>query len=113
MYGDLNVVQRINLARLRWAGHVVRMETDNPARKIFLAFSSIFIILAFPNRSVLKISAKPNGRSRQGILTALLMTARTLRTSHAICTVGCYIFLGRPQGQRMRGVSMERLGAIL
>ena len=32
MYGDLTVVQRIKLARLRWAGHVVRMET----RKVFL-----------------------------------------------------------------------------
>ena len=36
MYGDLTVVQRIKLARLRWAGLVVRMEMDDPARKIFL-----------------------------------------------------------------------------
>ena len=36
MYGDLTVVQRIKLARLRWAGHVVRMEMDDPARKVFL-----------------------------------------------------------------------------
>ena len=36
MYGDLTVVQRIKLARLRWAGHVVRMETDDSARKVFL-----------------------------------------------------------------------------
>ena len=36
MYGDLTAVQRIKLARLRWAGHVVRMETDDPARKVFL-----------------------------------------------------------------------------
>ena len=36
MYDDLTVVQRIKLARLRWAGHVVRMETDDPARKVFL-----------------------------------------------------------------------------
>ena len=35
MYG-LTVVQRIKLARLRWAGHVVRMETHVPARKVFL-----------------------------------------------------------------------------
>ena len=36
MYGDLTVVQRIKLARLRWAGHVIRMETDDPTRKVFL-----------------------------------------------------------------------------
>ena len=36
MYGDLIVVKRIKLARLRWAGHVVRLETDDSARKVFL-----------------------------------------------------------------------------
>ena len=36
MYGDLTVVQRIKLARLRWADHVVRMEMDGPAHKVFL-----------------------------------------------------------------------------
>ena len=36
MYGDLTVVQRIKLARIRRVGHVVRMETDDPARKVFL-----------------------------------------------------------------------------
>ena len=36
MYGDVTVVQHIKLARLRWAGHVVRMKTDDPARKVFL-----------------------------------------------------------------------------
>ena len=36
MYGDLTVLQRIKLARLRWADHVVSMETDDPARKVFL-----------------------------------------------------------------------------
>ena len=31
MYDDLTVVQRIKrIARFRWAGHVVRMETDDP-----------------------------------------------------------------------------------
>ena len=35
MYGDLTVVLCIKLARLRWAGHVVRMETEDPARKVF------------------------------------------------------------------------------
>ena len=33
MYGDLTVLQRIKRARLRWAGHVVRMETDDSAHK--------------------------------------------------------------------------------
>ena len=32
MYGDLTVVQHIELARLRWAGQVARMEMDDPAR---------------------------------------------------------------------------------
>ena len=36
MYEDITVLQRIKLARLRWAGHVVRMEPDDPARKVFL-----------------------------------------------------------------------------
>ena len=36
MYDDLTIVQRIKLARLRWAGHVVRMQTDDPAHKVFL-----------------------------------------------------------------------------
>ena len=35
MYSDLIVMQRIKLARLRCAGHVVRMKTDDPARKVF------------------------------------------------------------------------------
>ena len=29
VYGNLTVVYRIKLARLRWAGHVVRMEMDD------------------------------------------------------------------------------------
>ena len=36
MYGNLTVVQRIKLARLRQAGHVKRIETDDPTRKVFL-----------------------------------------------------------------------------
>uniref|UniRef100_A0A0E4G8M4 Uncharacterized protein n=1 Tax=Anopheles gambiae TaxID=7165 RepID=A0A0E4G8M4_ANOGA len=36
MYGDLTVVQSTKLARLRWTDHGVRMETDIPARKVFL-----------------------------------------------------------------------------
>ena len=36
MFDDLTVVQRIKLARLPWAGHVVRTETGDPARYVFL-----------------------------------------------------------------------------
>ena len=32
---DINVVQLINIQRLRWLGHVVRMEDDVPARRVF------------------------------------------------------------------------------
>ena len=32
---DMDVVQRINIQRLRWLGHVVRMEDDAPARRVF------------------------------------------------------------------------------
>ena len=39
MYSDLTVVQLIKLARLRWAGYVVRMETDDPARKVLLGLA--------------------------------------------------------------------------
>lgn len=37
LYNDNNIVQRIKLGRLRWAGHVVRMREDDPARQVFLA----------------------------------------------------------------------------
>ena len=36
MYGDLTVVQRIKFDRFRWDVHVVRMEMNDPARKVFL-----------------------------------------------------------------------------
>ena len=36
MYGDLTDVQSIKLARLRWDGHVVRMEKDDQASKVYL-----------------------------------------------------------------------------
>ena len=36
MYSNLTVVQCIKLARLRWAGNVVRIETDDQTRKVFL-----------------------------------------------------------------------------
>ena len=32
---DIDVVQRINIQRLRWLGHVVRMEEDATARREF------------------------------------------------------------------------------
>jgi len=35
LYGDIDVVKRIKIQRLRWLGHVVRMEESNPARKVF------------------------------------------------------------------------------
>ena len=35
LLNDLDVVQRINISRLRWLGHVVHMEKDAPARRIF------------------------------------------------------------------------------
>ena len=31
----MDVVQRINIQRLRWIAHVVRMEEDAPARRVF------------------------------------------------------------------------------
>ena len=31
----MNVVQRINIQRLRWLGHVVRVEEDAPAKRVF------------------------------------------------------------------------------
>ena len=33
LLNDMDVVQRINIQRLRWLGHVVRMEEDAPARR--------------------------------------------------------------------------------
>ena len=32
---DMDVVQLINIQRLRWLGHVVRMGEDAPARRVF------------------------------------------------------------------------------
>ena len=32
---DINIVQRINIHRLRWLSHVVRMKEDGPARRVF------------------------------------------------------------------------------
>ena len=35
LLSDMDVVQRINIQRLRWLGYVVRMEEDAPARRVF------------------------------------------------------------------------------
>ena len=35
LLNDMNVVQRINIQRLHWLRHVVRMEEDAPARRVF------------------------------------------------------------------------------
>ena len=35
LLNDMAVVQRINIQRLRWLGHVIRMEEDAPARQVF------------------------------------------------------------------------------
>ncbi|XP_043064518.1 uncharacterized protein LOC122320474 [Drosophila ficusphila] len=35
LYGDVDVVSRVKIHRLRWLGHIARMEEDTPARKVF------------------------------------------------------------------------------
>ena len=35
LLNNIHVVQRINIKRLRWLGHVVRMEEDAPVRRVF------------------------------------------------------------------------------
>ena len=35
IYDDIDVVKRINIQRLRWLGHVLRMDSSNPVRKVF------------------------------------------------------------------------------
>ena len=35
LLNDMDVVQLINIQRLRWLGHVARMEEDAPARRVF------------------------------------------------------------------------------
>ena len=35
LLNDMDVVQLINIQRLCWLGHVVRMEEDAPARRVF------------------------------------------------------------------------------
>ncbi|XP_020806218.1 uncharacterized protein LOC110182509 [Drosophila serrata] len=35
LYGDVDIVSRVKIQRLRWLGHIARMEEDAPARKVF------------------------------------------------------------------------------
>ena len=35
-FSDVDIVKHIKISRLRWAGHIIRMEEDNPARKLTL-----------------------------------------------------------------------------
>ena len=35
IYDDIDVVKRIKILRLRWLGHVARMDSSNPVRKVF------------------------------------------------------------------------------
>ena len=35
LYDDINVVKHIKIQRLPWLGHVLRMDSSNPVRKVF------------------------------------------------------------------------------
>ena len=35
LFNDMGVAQRINIQRLRWLGHVARMDEDAPAKRVF------------------------------------------------------------------------------
>ena len=35
LFSDIDIVRRIELQRLRWLGHVVRMDEDAPAQKAY------------------------------------------------------------------------------
>lgn len=35
LYGDIDVAKRIKIARMRWAGHVHRLDDSNPTKKVF------------------------------------------------------------------------------
>ncbi|XP_060665609.1 uncharacterized protein LOC132797867 [Drosophila nasuta] len=37
LYDDVDVVRRITIQRLRWLGHVMRMDEESPAQKVFEA----------------------------------------------------------------------------
>ena len=35
IYGDVDIARRIKIQRLRWLGHIARMDESEPARKVF------------------------------------------------------------------------------
>ncbi|PSN52586.1 hypothetical protein C0J52_22330 [Blattella germanica] len=35
-FSDVDIVKHIKISRLRWSGYTIRMEEDNPARKLTL-----------------------------------------------------------------------------
>ena len=35
LFNDMDIAQRINIQRLRWLGHVVRMDEYAPAKRVF------------------------------------------------------------------------------
>ena len=37
LYKDSDVITCIKISRLRWAGHIIRLEDQNPARRVFAA----------------------------------------------------------------------------
>jgi hypothetical protein len=37
LYKDSDIITYIKINRLRWAGHVIRLEKQNPARRVFAA----------------------------------------------------------------------------
>jgi hypothetical protein len=37
LYKESNIVRYIKINRLKWAGHVIRLEEQNPVRKVLVA----------------------------------------------------------------------------
>jgi hypothetical protein len=37
LYKDSDIITYIKINRLRWAGHIIRLEEQNPARRVFAA----------------------------------------------------------------------------
>ena len=35
LYGEIDLTKRIKIQRLRWLGHIARMDTSAPVRKVF------------------------------------------------------------------------------
>ena len=52
IYDDIDVVKRFKIQRLRWLGHVARMDSSNPVRKVFESEQVV------ENRWVSEIGAK-------------------------------------------------------